>query len=64
MFGKMAKRILTSDWKTTIVGIGLLTIIGISAYKDPSILQNVEIQGLITAAVGLLLAGDSRNKKV
>lgn len=56
----MTKKIL-SDWKTTVAGLILFAIAGVAIYQDPSVLKTAEIQGLIAAGSGLILAGDRKS---
>jgi hypothetical protein len=52
---KKAKR----NWKTTMLGIASLLLVGTRAWAEPSVLMDPEVQASIAVGVGLIVAKDS-----
>lgn len=52
---KKAKR----NWKTTLLGIASLFLVGTRAWTDPSVLMDPEVQASIAVGIGLIAAKDS-----
>jgi len=47
------------NWKTTLLGIASLFLVGTRAWADPSSLLDPEVQASIAVGVGLIVAKDS-----
>lgn len=52
---KKAKR----NWKTTLLGIASLFLVGTRAWADPASLLDPEVQASIAVGVGLIVAKDA-----
>jgi hypothetical protein len=47
------------NWKTTLLGIASLFLVGTRAWADPTSLFDPEVQASIAVGVGLIVAKDS-----